>query len=293
MIQSPILRAQTDILAEFRKRMRDPSGDNARWSDGEIYDAINIALYEWDGRVQVPRYYDIDFVSGTYEYTLPSYIDTAHLDIQAQRTIWGLEIDGDAWETVYEDVVAWHVIPSSTGGQTVVIESRVNTVDGRLIWWGHNGELPTTIPATEEEIDDDDTSVELDALVTPLGRVGYVKINEEWIGYSGYTDDGSNTTLTNLVRNLDGTTADTHTSGSDVDFGVAVPTDRLWQQLFNQVGAYLHLLFITDGSSTETETHERMLGYFKEEVRDFWKSWVPIRPAKMKLSRAALGEPVL
>ena len=291
MNMTPTLRSQSDELAELRRLIRDPSSASSRYTDGEIYDAINLALNDWIGRVQIPRYYDVDFTTGTYEYTLPDYIDSSNLDVQFERSIWGLDTSGDAWVGVYTEASAWDVIPASDGGQTLVLYDSFGDSDARILWWGYNGNVPSTIPALETEIDSDDTSLVLDDLVTGIGRCGYVKIDEEWIAYAGYTDDGSNTTLTNLVRGLDGTTAAAHTADSDVEWGIAVPESSLWNQLYNQVGVQLHLLPLTNAAPNEGEHHERILGFHENKVKEFWRNWIPIRPGKMKLSRSGTGEP--
>ena len=287
---TPHLRTQSSLLAEIRRMMRDPAGENSRWTDAEIYDAINTALDSWHGRVQVPRFYDIDWVSGTYEYTLPDYINADTMDVQAKHTIWGLNATTeDEWGETYEDMVAWHVIPSSTGGQTLVVEHTTYSTDGRIIWWGYNGRIPTTIPTLDDGITATATTAELATVVTDIGRSGYVKIGNEWLSYAGYSDDASNSTLAAMVRGLDGTTAAIHAAAAQVEFGVAAPDGRLWGQLFNQVAAELHRMFLTNGGPNEGEHHERILGLHEKRVNDFWRSWSPVRPPKVVLSRRAIG----
>ena len=286
---APALYTQSALALEIKRRMRDTAND--RWTDEEIYDAINDALADWEGRVQVPRYYDISFTSGTYEYTLPSYIDTAHLDVQIKRTIWGLDTEtGEEWEEVYEDLTSWYVIPSSTGGMTLVIENIIESTDGRIIWWGYNGAVPVIEPTVKTAIDSDDTQLVLSGLVTGIGKAGYVKVDEEWMSYSGYEDDGTNTTLSNLVRGLDDTTADAHTADTVVSFGIAMPNERLRRLLFDQVAARMHALFLTNAAPNEQEHHERLMGFYENRVKDFWRTWIPLRAPKMRLSRRSVGE---
>lgn len=285
---SPVLRSQTTLLDDIRRAMRDM--DRKRWSDAEIYDAINAGLREWEGRVQVPHYYDIDFTSGTYEYALPTYIDAAQMDVQIKRTVWGLNTEtGDEWEDVYTDLSAWHVIPSATGGLTLIIDNAVNTQDGRIIWWGHNGSIPTTVCISNDAIDSNDTEIELSAVVPNIGRTGVIKIGQEWLSYAGVSDDGTNTTLSNLVRGLEGSKAAAHAEGSTVAFGVAAPNENLFQVLFDQVARDLHRLFLTNASPNEAEHHERLMGYHEQRVQAFWRMWVPARAPQMKLSRRGMG----
>lgn len=285
---SPVLRSQTTLLDDIRRAMRDT--DRKRWTDAEIYDSINAALREWEGRVQIPHYYNIDFSSGTYEYTLPTYIDAAQMDVQIKRTVWGLNTEtGDEWEDVYTDLTAWHVIPSATGGVTLLIDNAVNTQDGRIIWWGHNGSIATTACVSNAELVANGTSLVLSVVVPNIGRAGFLKVGQEWMAYAGVSDDGTKTTLNNLVRGLEGSTAAIHAAGATVAFGVAAPNENLFQVLFDQVARDLHRLFLTNGAPNESEHHERLMGYHEQRVQAFWRMWVPARPPQMRLSRRGMG----
>ena len=287
----PRLRSQSEILSEFRSLLRDPSGDNERWHDNEYYSAINIALSQWASRVQVPNLYSFSIVSGTYEYTLPNYVDTSNMDVLSKKTIWGLpEADDVDQPVVYTSMPAWTVEPDGSGGQTLVLKRGTTDTTGHVIWYGRNGRLPEALPKLSGDVADDDESIELDRVLTSIGRTGFVKVNREFMAYQDFSDDGSNTTLTITVRGLEGSTAAAHSEEDEVDFCIAVPDERLDEVLYHQVAYLLHTMFLANGAPKSTEIHERVIGLHRDEVKNFWRGWVPIRGPKLILSRQTMGE---
>lgn len=287
---APHLRAQNTILDELEARLRDTS--NARWTDAELYRAINDALLRWSGRVSIPYLYTLSggWVSGTYEYSVPDYLGTR---IQPQRRVLSPYIDTTTNTTqyVWADVRGWDLDPDGSGGQNLRTQwnegTPGTTSDARILWWGENGPVPVTIPTVQTEIDSDDTSLVLSAVVD-VGQSGYVKVDAEWIQWSGYSDDGSNTTLTNLVRAVNGTTAATHTASTSVYVGVAMPELRLLEQLYHQAMANAYAYGLTDINETERDRYERNMGYYQQLAEEFWMRWTPT-PPRMRLTRRAVG----
>ena len=49
---------------------------NLRWSEPDIYKAINVALRGWSQRVKIPKLHNLadGFTAGVNEYTIPDYI---------------------------------------------------------------------------------------------------------------------------------------------------------------------------------------------------------------------------
>lgn len=283
----PYLRTQSNLHSNLERLLRDTA--NARWSDTEIYDAINDSLTEWDNRVLIPRYYAQTWVAGDYDYTMPDYL-TLNSDPYIKRTVWGLDLEsGAVSETLWRRQIAHDLVVNATGGQELLVDVPPPSVTGKIIWWMTNGPVPTTVATLSADIDADDTSL---AITTKpfIGRAGYVYIGSEWIAYAGVTEGASTLTLNNLIRGINGTTAASHTSSSSVLWGIAVDRTDLYRQLFDQTMMHLHELPLTEASPTEKAHHERMLGFYEKRVMNFWKYYVPSRRPKMVLTRDAIGD---
>lgn len=291
MITIPYLRSQTELLLEVRRRMRDPDG--ARWPDHEVYTGINDCLLTWHNRVTIPHLYTVPggWVAGQVDYTLPSYI-RGQLDPQQRRysSNWlyasGLSSDADTWV----DVQAFAVEPNGSGGQTLRLEFSPAPDSGRIIWWYHNGPVPITTPALNATITSSDTSLVLSTAVTDIADAGYIKIDSEWLYYAGVTYGASTTTLSNLLRAVNSTTAATHTSGTSVYWGVGCHRADLFGQMYTYVRGFLHGLFLTDGAESEKTHHERQAMFYGDQAKMFWRGYVPNRKPRMRLGREAVGD---
>lgn len=291
MITLPFLKTQTELLQDMRRRMRDPDG--ARWPDHEIYTGINDCLLTWHNRVTIPHLYTISggWVAGTIEYTLPGYI-RGSIDPQQRRysspwpNVSGIGIEATTWV----DAQAFSLEPDGSGGQILRFDFNPATDDGRVIWWQPNGPVPLTAPALNAGIDADDTSLILSSAVTDVSDAGYIKIGSEWLHYAGVTYGASTTTLSNLLRGLNETTAATHNSAATVAWGVGCHRADLFGQMYNYVRGFLHALFLTDGAESEKTHHERQAMYYADMARGFWRSYVPNRKPKMRIGREAIGD---
>lgn len=293
----PYLYTQSELLTSIRTLLMEPTAD--RWTDAQIYAAMSLALQSWQGRVRSPYIYTIPngWVSGTYEYTLPDYIEAKTVQPQARVSpfdwIDGFVVEG---RETWADILAFDVEPSSTGGSVLRLHysnprsSIVGASDeGRVLWWGAPGPVPTTPPTLSAGIDADDTSMTIASKPT-IGRVGYTKIGTEWMSYSGYTEGSTTLTLTNLSRGLNGTTAASPSTSDSVAWGISVESMALLNLLYDCTRMYLMQMYLSNPSSRETGQYEKQLVLFQNNVDKFWKGWKPSRPMKIRLSRQAIGD---
>lgn len=284
----PYLYLQSDVLTNIRTLLSEPTAE--RWSDPQIYACMNMAITGWQGRVRVPYAYAIPggWVDGNYEYTLPDYVDTR--TVQPQN-----RVSYDEWpeltEETWADVLAFNVDPNNTLRLYWSLpESDIYgaTNAGRVLWWGQPGPVPTSLATLSSSITDTDTSLTISTKPI-IGRVGYIKVNSEWLQYSGYTESASTLTLTNLVRGLNGTTAVSHNSSDTVTWGVAMDTPALLNALYDATRMYLMDLWLMNTSSRETSQYEKQLVLFQDRVEKFWRGYAPARAPRMRLSRRAIG----
>jgi hypothetical protein len=156
------------------------------------------------------------------------------------------------------------------------------------MWWGSNGPVPTVVPVLSAGISDTDTSLTLTTKPT-VGRVGYVKVEAEWMQYAGYTEEATTLTLTNLVRGVAGSAAASHSGGVAVGWGVAMDKGGLSTQLLDQARAHLMEFWLSNPSSREVAHYEKQMVFYQNRADTFWRKYVPSRAPKLKLSRASLG----
>lgn len=294
---NPYIYPQSTLLTNIRTLLKEASAE--RWTDAEIYQAMNMALTSWQGRVRTPHIYTIvgGWVAGTYSYTLPTYIDTRTIQPQARYPRYSyIDVNIEDREETWNDIVAFDVEPVSSSGAmalrlhysnpTYAVDGASN--EGRVIHWAEPGPVPTTLPTLSAGIDADDTSLVLASKPT-VGRAGYVKVNSEWIGYTGFTEGSSTLTLNNLVRGLNETTAASHISSDTVTWGVGVDTPSLLNTLYDGTRMYLMDIYLSNPSSRETAQYEKQLVLFQDRLDRFWKGYRPSRPVRIRLSRQAMG----
>jgi hypothetical protein len=285
------LRDQATILADAEARLRDTT--NARWTDAEIYRALNDALTTWHGRVSVPNIYTVTggWVSGDPDYTLPAYINSSTIIPQMRRTIpyalWGQVVVDDSQTWV--DVPGWTIESTATGGRVLRFDINPFSTEGRIIWYGINGQVPATVPTLDAEIGDaTTTALTLGSVVDCLDH-GFVKIDKEWIQYSGVTRAATTTSLMSLVRGYPGgAAAATHLAAASVYWGVAMPRLELYRVLLDQTFVFMHELYLTDAAPRETQTHQQMVGYYQGRIDKFWRTWIPQRRPRIVMDRRFL-----
>lgn len=278
------LRSQDQILDTVRSQVRDSLSE--RWSTKEIYTALNRAIEDWDGRVSVPfMYVPSDWSSGTLSYTLPNYIDRETLEPQHLKSLYDSSIStSDDGSQTWESIPAFRVYVKDDMTLELRFSAQPNVGDARIIWYAPNGPVPTgTIPALNAQITATATSLVLSSVQDEINDVGFVRIGSEWIQYAGITVGSSTTTLSNLVRALNGTTAAIHSSAASVYFGVAAPNVRLFAQLKDAVLLHIHEMYLTNAAPAERSFHQEMVSLYTRRSQEYWRSYRP-RPSRMVLT---------
>lgn len=261
------LIAQNLILADIEAAVRDTA--NARWSDTEIYRAMNMALNRWRDKVSIPVIYDLPtgYSESTSTYLLPAYI-TPPFQVQIG-------------EDYILDASTWTIEPGA-GGWTLRMSLRPTAQAGRVIWNVRNGSVPTHIPTLSSGIDADDTTLVLGAALD-VPASGYVKIEDEWIMYKGRSISGATTTLQNLERGILSTAA-SHLSAVSCHWGIAMPRSDLRTVLIDETRWRLHENYLISGKATEREFHQSMISYYKESVETFWRTYSDqVQSGRMRL----------
>jgi len=256
--------------------MRDPNA--TRWTAAEYYAALNQVLMTWADKVKFERVYTITdgWQASVFEYTIPNYVRPP-IFAEMLRTVPHYEyVISNPTTTRWQPVQGWDLVGNTTGGQALRLYAPPRNLEGRVAWYAPNSRVPTTIPTTNAQIDSDDTSVTLGAAVD-CDEVGFIKINAEYISYAGVARDSATTTLQNLVRAVNGSTAATHNSSSSVYWCVAMDDMRLMKLLYDQWRSALHSFFIQDGGVHETGRHEKGMGYYDQMAMNFWPTYKPER----------------
>lgn len=279
------VRSQTELQGEFEKSMNDVA--NSRWTVPNYYEGINSALLRWGRRVLVPYEYTITggFVTDTYEYTLPDYMDS-FIRVQQKRVVGMADSNARVWE----DVTAYEVYPTSTGGRTLRLEYNPFTTSARIIWYATNGPIPVSDPlpvVSAAALTNSATSVALKS-APMVGRSGYIKIDNEWMQYAGVTA-GATITLTNLVRGVQGTTAASHLEDASVAWGVAVHRMDLFEQMRYEMLSYLHLVKLNNAAPTERTIYMDQFRIYKQMADEYFRGFAPIWGPRLRLTRNAIG----
>ena len=264
--------------------MRDTAP--ARWTAAETYRCLNEALLLWGHKATMARLYTVSggWVAGDFDYDLPVYMRGAIRPQQRRIRDRFIELPvSDATTYTWVDVGGWEIEPNATGGSTLRLTAPYS-VEGRIIWFGPNGAVPVTVPTiTTANIDSDDTSVILSAAVD-VEDSGIVKIDSEYIAYSGVTRGTSTTTLSNLVRALYASTAATHTTTTSVYWCVGAGDLRFFSGLYDQIRANLHQMFLTNGAESEKRIHEKMMVKLEQAANQKMSMIAPEHPApRMRL----------
>lgn len=283
------LRTQLELLTEIEATVKD--GSNALWADADIYRALNVSVANLGNRVMLPRLYTLTsgFTSGQYEYTLPSYIGD---NFNVMVAIYSFEYPDD--EVQWIPLSGWSVEPTSTGSKILRIylpyDNWGRISGARLIWYAPNGTIPITIPTLAGTLAADGTSLTTSAAVENVPDVGWVKIDGEWMSYSGISRGASSTTLNNLVRGLFSTTAASHSSTPSIYWGIGVDDTRLWEPILDGAISRLHYIMIHRGTQDDRLNHEKIMGYAADRVDKFWKrsGYVPLKGPRIKLSYGGL-----
>lgn len=277
MFQPLHILTQSELLANLQADIRD--SDEDRWSDAELYRAINRSLRAWGNRVQVPFLYELgEWDSSVREYDLPDYV---HPPVDPLYQCSG----DDEWH----EFKGYVVKPGEKTALRLVLAFFPPPSSARVVWWGRNSTVPATLPTISgSSITSTSTSVTVTG-TADVADSGFIKAEQEWMQYSGRVRGATTTTLSNLKRGLFGTTAASHNTAVSVEWGVAVHNEGLYEQLTYQAIAFLHALFLTSASSTETEVHQFAMRYWQDRADQWWRGYRKARNPKMLLTREGVG----
>jgi hypothetical protein len=289
------LKTQAELLAEIEGRMTDTG--NALATDAQYHAAINEAIRMWGGRVVTPQIHELtgSFSSGTYEYTLPSYIRPPfRLQIKASTYAYlGVQVLDDDNNYTWHDLVAYEIEPTAAGGFKLRLATSPMTEGGRIIWYAENAVMPTTAVTLTSTINAAATSIAITVSGPPdIGSYGNIKIENEWLSYSDVTRTSATSyTLTGCVRGLYGTVAASHNSAVAVVWGVAVDDPRLWVQMYDYVAAYIHAMQLHKSTIEDMGRHEKLMSYYQQKADSFWRKegYVSQRSGRMRLTGLGIG----
>lgn len=279
----PYLRTQTELLADIEALVRDTS--NARWSEAEIYLAINMALLTWADKVKLPYLYTISggYTAETYEYDLPAYIRPP-----IYPEVYRLEPYYEEWPITagrhWQELPGWELVPNDSGTLTLRVY-HPRTLEGQLWFYAPNSRVPLTPPTTSGSTSSTATTMTLDSAVD-VDDVGIVKCEAEYMAVAVTGRAAATTTLTILQHGLYGSTAATHNSGSTVTWCVGADTLSLYQLLYNQARSILAQMPLFGGSTKERAEYEKLMGYYQQLADEYWQRYAPARPStSIRLNR--------
>ena len=266
--------------ADFLTDITIQSRNTGKWSEDEIRFCINRGVREWANKVWIPFTYEFEYHDTRQTYDLPRYIPGS-FQVQYQD-------DNEDWC----DVRVYSVDFGSNGTRQLRLTfMRGGGRAGRVNWWGRNGIAPLTDVVLLAGIDTDDTTLTFTSDET-VDDVGVVKLDDEWIQYSGRSFANGITTLTNLVRGAYSTTAASHDADEPILFGFVIDRSDLLQQLSDYVFMQLYVLSLRHGSSTERQTYEAMLNYHMTQANAYWRRYTSKRPINSHLHPEGVGEPL-
>jgi hypothetical protein len=283
----PYLRTQSELLTEIKAKTR--LGATARWDDDQYYYALNEILYTWADHVKLPRIYTITdgFQASEYGYDLPAYIRPPVIPQLLRRKPYH-EYQIESTTSSWQEPPGYEVEPNATGGLTLRLFAPPRSVEARVLYFAPNSRVPLTLPTSSGEIMADAVDLALDDVVD-VDDVGTVKIDGEYISYSGIERTLSTTVLLNLVRGLNGSAAATHEDAT-VNWCVGMDTMSLQGLLFNQWRSFMAAYFIQDGGTHEISRYEKALGYYDQMAANYFATYKPQRPKPgLGLNQKAFG----
>ena len=239
--------------------------------------AINSALRHWAGRVRVPFIYTLStgLAAGSWTVDIPNFIDPRWMRPQiktdAFTEAYWVTGTGDTWVNLPD----YDIEPDGSGGSTLRIRGRQYSSDVRIIHWQIPGPLPIDESSTSPVVLlDSSTSMTVTSSENNLPECGFIKVNSEWIQYSGLADAGTTLTLSNLVRGVAGTTEATHDPDDTVDWGIGVDRLDMIDQLLHQCRALLHAQYLAYASPQEREQHTFTTRWEQQLADEMLKNYV-------------------
>jgi hypothetical protein len=242
--------ALCDLLAE---QVSDTA--HARWPLATKYGALNHAIRNLGNRLRLPYIYELpSYTGGEPEYSLPAYV-------QGPFILQFADSGGNYWT----DYSAYRVYPGEGGSPILRFEYNPPGGQARIIWWGTNSPIPTTVASLSTAMNEDSTTLTISS-APEVGRAGFVKIGQEWIQYCGALDIYQAMRLNNLVRGVADSTVNEHDSNDNVEWGIAAYNMTAYNQILSEAQAYLHQLYLVRASEQERDKHMTMLRYSKQET---------------------------
>lgn len=237
---------KAELETGLRSKMRDPSGTGQRWTDEEMADAVNFGVSSFHNRVgfyvTAPIATDEDGF-----YVPPAYMQDQVL----------LYVDGAR--------VTANVKPGDP------------TIDGAdMVAWVYNQRIPTGNFTLDAPLVSGDTvaTVSSDGQYPPM--LGHFTVGLETFRYNGMEVILSGSfELQNLERNMNGGGDLSHLTDAPMDPTIWGDDTRLWDVIQMKAAAYLHQLYITDGSPTEIQHHQWSMRWNTQQTDNFWRAYVP------------------
>lgn len=285
----PYIRTQKQILDDLEALIRDTA--NGRFTELEIYLAVNQGLTRWADKVKVLYLYNLpgSYAAGTKEYTLPAYIRPPIFpEVHLPSPYYEHAIESYSYE--WRDLVGWDMQPNGAGANVLTVYNPRSEA-GRVWFYAPNSRVPTTnpLPTTSGSTSDTATSMTLGSAVD-IDDVGTVKVGAEYLSYAGVTRNAATTVLNNLVRGLYGSSPATHDSASTVTWCVAADRLSLYDQLHNQARAVLAAMPQFNASTHERAIYQQLLQYFQQQADAYWQTYSqPRRQAPVRLNRATFA----
>lgn len=284
----PYIRTQAEIVANLRALIRDPASPGTpRYSDAEIYHAINQGLTQWADKVKLLYLYTLPggYAASVKEYALPAYIrPPVFPEIHLPSPYFEHAIESYTHE--WRDLQGWDLQPNGAGGNTLTVYNPRSEA-GQVWFYAPNSRVPTALPTTSGSTSDTATTMTLGSAVD-IDDVGIVKVGAEVISYAGVDRGASTTILNNLVRGLYGTSPATHNTASNVAWCVGADTLSLYDQLNNTARVALAAMPQFDGSTHERAIYQQLLGYYQQQADAYWVTYnPPRRVAPLRMNRAA------
>ncbi len=274
-------RSSAELIAQLRQRMRDEL--NSRWTDPEMRNALNDALRNWNGRVKLPMIYALadGWSSSEFEYALPDYVVEPLTPQYQAPAVYGFSSGNDstpAPDRRWVDVKWCKVEVDGSGGRVLRL-NRMLSAPGRILYWVEQGDLPAVDGEISGSHSATATTLTLASLESTTPTHGAVQLgSSEWAFYAGV--DWENNQLLNVQRGMSGG-ASSLSNGATVEWGIAAPEMRLFNQLYDQAISSLHSLFLTDASAQERSHHERLIMFHQQRADAFWRTWTSGRNPRM------------
>jgi hypothetical protein len=271
------IRTQSDILSDIEDDVRDDA--NKRWKKTEIYRALNRSIRRM-GTPYLPVAASVTFSSS----------NTANLPagVRGPLTVEYSDNNDDLWYPV-----GMYDIAHDADNNLVLSLPHVPGYSVRVRWHAEQTPVPavSTLPGLTSGIGSSNTSLTVSSSVS-VAPVGFVKINDEWIQYTGMSSSGSQTLLTGLDRGVHGTTAASHTASDTIEWGVVAVTQATYEYLRMQTLAYLFGQLIAPVRSAESDNYQWLMQWYQAQADEQRKLalWMPTTSSHLSnaYSNAAL-----